>query len=246
MELGGKTAIITGSTGKLGGAIAIALAREGCRCICHYHTKEALAGKLVKMITSLGSRAIAVGADLRCPDEIETLFSQARLFSAPSILINSAGVFSRRALGEIDQEYAQDMLNANLIGPILVSRGFVESLDIPADAEEPVAKIVNLSDVGAMKPWGEYAVYCASKAGLVAVTKSLAKELAPGVCVNSVAPGTITLPDDFSEEEKQKQLAMIPSGKMGKLSDVADAVVFLLKNDYITGQTLTVDGGRAL
>jgi pteridine reductase len=81
---------------------------------------------------------------------------------------------------------------------------------------------------------------------LVAVTKSLAKELAPAVCVNSVAPGTVTLPDDFSEEEKQKQLAMIPSGKMGKLSDIADAVVFLLKNDYITGQTLTVDGGRTL
>jgi NAD(P)-dependent dehydrogenase (short-subunit alcohol dehydrogenase family) len=198
------------------------------------------------MIMSLGPKAVAVAADLTCPEGIETLFAQASLFSPPSILINSAAVFTRRPLGDIEQKYAQDMLNANLIAPILVSRSFVGSLDIPAEIDEPIAKIVNLTDVGAIKPWGEYAIYCASKAGLVAVTKSLAKELAPAVCVNSVAPGTVTLPDDFSEEEKQKQLAMIPSGKMGKLSDIADAVVFLLKNDYITGQTLTVDGGRTL
>ena len=138
------------------------------------------------------------------------------------------------------------MLNTNLVGPILVSKRFAELLDRPADCDEPVGKIVNISDVGAIKPWAEYSVYCASKAGLVAVTKAMAKELAPGVCVNSVAPGVITWPDGFTEEDKKRQLGFIPAGRTGQPSDVANAVVFLLESDYITGQVLAVDGGRAI
>ncbi|HEG43849.1 MAG TPA: SDR family oxidoreductase, partial [Phycisphaerales bacterium] len=149
-------------------------------------------------------------------------------------LVNSAAVFKRQAIAEVDLASIEEVLNTNLVGPILVSKRFAELLDRPADCDEPVGKIVNISDVGAIKPWAEYSVYCASKAGLVAVTKAMAKELAPGVCVNSVAPGVITWPDGFTEEDKKRQLGFIPAGRTGQPSDVANAVVFLLESDYIT------------
>ncbi len=246
MELVGRTAIITGSTGRLGGAIAIGLAHAGCDCVCHYHRNDHLAENLVEVIRSLGREAIAVGADLTRTDEIDGLFEAAGEMGGASILVNSAAVFKRQAIAEMALASIEEVLKTNLVGPMLVSKRFAELLDIGADCDEPVGKIVNISDVGAIKPWAEYAVYCASKAGLVAVTKAMAKELAPGVCVNAVAPGVITWPDAFTEDEKKRQLGFIPAGRTGQPSDVANAVIFLLENDYITGQVLAVDGGRAI
>ena len=246
MGIAGKTAIITGSTGRLGGAIAIALAHAGCDCVCHYHRNDHLAENLVEVIRSMGQEAIAVGADLTQTDEIDGLFEVAGEMGGASILVNSAAIFKRQAIADVDLTSIEEVLNTNLVGPMLVSKRFAELLDIDADCDEPVGKIVNISDVGAIKPWAEYSVYCASKAGLVGMTKAMAKELAPAVCVNAVAPGVITWPDGFSDEDKKRQLGFIPAGRIGQLSEVASAVIFLLENDYITGQTLAVDGGRAI
>ena len=141
------------------------------------------------------------------------------------------------------------MLNVNLIGPVMVSQQFMRSVNARPDdtgREQPVAKIVNLVDIAAVRPWAEYALYCASKAGLVAATKSMAKELAPAVCVNAVAPGIVTWPDDMDEREKSRQLSKIPAGRIGWANDVVSAIMFLLKSDYITGEVITVDGGRGV
>ena len=108
------------------------------------------------------------------------------------------------------------------------------------------AKIINMVDVGAIRPWSEYAVYCSSKAGLIGATKALAKELAPAICVNAVAPGTATWPIDFSQTGKDHQLSFIPAGRIAGTNEITPAIIFLLESDYITGQVLCVDGGRSI
>ena len=246
MELKGKTAVITGSSGQLGGAIAMALGSAGCNCICHYNTNTEAASELVERIRSTGAEAIAVCADLTEPKQIEELFERACEFTTPQILINSAAIFSRLPLSDVSFEQAQKVFNINLTAPILAGRVFAEKIRTEfTDARGVIGKIINITDVGAIGPWAEYVLYCSSKAGLVAATKSLAKELAPRICVNVVDPGIVTWPDDFNQIQKDRQLAMIPAGRIAKPGEVADAVIFLLKNDYITAEILKVDGGRS-
>ena len=247
MELKDKTAVITGASGVLGGALAVALAKAGVNCICHYHENKQGAEKVAEQIKGLGRSAVAVGADLTKPEEVKGLFSAAEEIGVPTILINSAAVFSRGALEDITVENAQQVLDMNLVAPILTCQRFAEVVKkhFP-DSKDCVGGIVNVCDVGAIRPWANYSVYCASKAGLIAATKSLAKELAPGICVNAVAPGVITWPSDFDDEEKKRQLSFIPARRIGMVEEVAAAVIFLLESDYITGAVMAIDGGRSM
>ena len=247
MELRGKSAIISGSSGRLGSAIAKALATAGCNCICHYNQHEQKAEELVKQIQSLGVKALAIEADLTKPEEIEGLFEKASEFGTSQILINSAAVFSRQPLAEVVFDEAQRVLNLNLIVPILTSRAFAKMVNSKfPDAQTTIGKIINIADVGGVRPWAGYVLYCSSKAGLIGATRALAKELAPAICVNSVAPGIVSWPSDFDESEKQRQLKFIPVRRTARMNEVTEAVIFLLKSDYITGQVLSVDGGRSI
>lgn len=256
MNLNGITCLVTGSTGSLGRAIALALARSGCHCICHYHASEEKASALVKEIAEMGRKAVALPADLRSSEQIELLFEKGRSFGDIRILINSAAIFIRRPLSEITAESIRDMLEVNLVAPLIACRNFVKQLDVKNRCESnknPCARIVNLVDIGGIRPWANYVEYCSSKAALVAATKSLAKELAPAITVNAVAPGII-LPDttvqaqaDFIRTpDNQKRLAAIPLGRFGTSAEIVNAVLFLLSNDYITGQVIQVDGGRVI
>ena len=194
-----------------------------------------------------GGEAVAVGADLRQPEEIEGLFDKAADFGVVQILVNSAAVFSRGALGDVSFSEAQLVFGMNLAAPILVSRVFAQRLKAAfGEANSVVGKIVNIADIGGIRPWAKHVLYCSSKAGLIGATKALAKELAPRVCVNAVAPGMVTWPEGFSEEAKQRQLSLIPVGRIAEPGEIARAVVFLAENDYITGQVLNVDGGRCI
>jgi len=247
MELKGTVAIITGSTGRLGSAIANALALAGCECICHYNRNRQRAKEVVERIQKAGGLAQAVEADFTRPGEIEKLFENSAGFGVPQILINSAAEFIRQPLAEVNFERSQRIFNLNVIAPILLSRIFAEKLRKKfADTNETVGKIVNIADVGGIRPWPEYVVYCSSKAGLIGATKALAKELAPAICVNAIAPGIVTWQGDFDESEKRRQLSFIPVRRIGEPQDVTEAAIFLLKNDYITGQVLNVDGGRCI
>ena len=242
MELKGKTVIITGSTGRLARHITIALAQAGCDCLCHYHKNSSEAQQLVTQIKSLGQKAIAVQADLMKPAEIEKLFAEAGQLSCPQILINSTAIFEREPLENITFENAQKTFDLNLTAAIMMCKYFAKQV-----SNMPIAKIINIVDAGAIKPWGQYVLYCSSRAGLIGATKAMAKELAPGICVNAVAPGIIsTSDDDFDDDEKKRQLAFIPAGRFGKTDEVAHAVKFLLESDYVTGQIISVDGGRTI
>ena len=247
MELKDTTAIVTGSGSPVGCAIAKAAAAAGCNCVCHYNQNMQAAEKLVEQIKKLGVKALAIKADLRDPEQIEALFDKAQPFGPAQVLINSAAVFSRQRLADITFEKAQEILNLNLVAPILTSRAFAEILNAKfPSTKSVVGKIVNIADIGGISPWGEYVLYCSSKAGLIGATKALAKELAPRICVNSVAPGVVTWPSDFDQSQRQFQLSLIPAGRIAEPNEVARAVIFLLENDYITGQVLNVDGGRCI
>ncbi len=250
MELEGLTALITGSSGSLGGAISLALAEAGCNCVLGYHKNQQGAEELARKITDLGPKAIAVCADLTKEAQIEQLFAEAANFGRVQILVNSASVFERQPLAEVTFEHSRMTLDINLVGPILACKEFAKTVTAggqgSAESENPVGKIINIVDVGGIRPWAEYTMYCASKAALIAATKSMAKELAPAVCVNGIAPGVITWPAGFSEEGKKRQLRFVPAGRTGYTSEITSAIIFLLENDYITGQVLNVDGGRCI
>jgi NAD(P)-dependent dehydrogenase (short-subunit alcohol dehydrogenase family) len=247
MKLKNTNAVITGATGRLGSEIALDLANAGLNCVCHYNSNTQLAESLVNRIQKLGRKAIAVRADLTHFDQVESLFVKAEKFGIPRILVNSAAVFSRQPLNEVTLEEVQKTINTNLVAPILTSRLFSKILtDRFDDLDKPLGKIINLVDIGGIRPWPGYSIYCASKAGLIALTKSLAKELAPAFTVNAVAPGIIDTPDELDEDGKKRQLSRIPAGRFGLPKEITSAIIFLLENDYITGQVLNVDGGKCI
>jgi len=247
MKLDAITAIITGSSGHLGGELALALCREGCNCICHYHTHKKRAQQIVEQIEQDGRKAVAVQADLTDPEQIESIFDKALEIRIPQILVNSAAIFSRKPLSEITLEQSRRIFDINVMAAVLTSKAFVKRLgEKVGQSDEVVGKIINITGVGGVSPWAKYLLYCSSKASLIGATKALAKELAPSVCVNSIAPGLFSWPPGFNEEQKKRQLAFIPLGRKAEAQDITAALIFLLKNDYITGQVLNVDGGRCI
>ena len=140
------------------------------------------------------------------------------------------------------------MLNVNLAAPMNLCNAFAAYLkhkDV-LEQNETSAAIINLVDVAAIKPWGEYGPYCASRTGMIGLTKSLAKELAPAVTVNAIAPGIVTWPGKMDSSEEQKQLKLIPAARFGEPKEITRTIEFLLNNDYITGQVVCVDGGRSI
>lgn len=250
MEIKGLTAIVTGASGRLGQAIAAGLAAQRVNCVCHYHTNAETVTALVDQITAAGGRAIGVQADLCKEKDISELINASKKLGAVRILINSASIFERHPLEVLDAATIQRTLSVNLNAPMLTSRYFVKLLSAAGldytQTTMPFAKIINLSDAAAQKPWAEYAAYCASKSGLTGLTRVLSKELAPGITVNGVAPGIITWPEPMNPAEERKQLGRIPAGRFGRPEEIVRSILFLLANDYITGQTITVDGGRSL
>lgn len=247
MKLKGNTAIITGASGRLGAEFARALAEAGCNCICHYYKNRESVQKLIEEIKESNVKAVAVEADLTVREQINDLFDKAAEFGTVRILINSAAVFSRQPLAKVTFEEAQRVLNLNQVAPIVISGVFAQRLKAElGESDSVIGKILNISDVGGIQGWAEYSVYCSSKAGLIGATKAMAKELAPNICVNSIAPGMVTWPKDFDESQKKRQLSMIPLKRQATPVEITAAGIFLLENDYITGQVLNVDGGRCM
>ncbi len=247
MNLKGKTAVITGASGQLGSAIALALGQAGCHCICHYNKNYEKARSIANQIESPIVKAKAIQADLTDEKQIGNLFEQAQQLSTPQILINSAALFSRLSLQQVSFEEAQKVLNTNLTAAILTSQAFAKSITEKfPNSSSIVGKIINIADVGAIRPWADYVLYCSSKAGLIGATKALAKELAPTISVNAIAPGVVTWPEDFDEQQKKRQLSFIPVKRTARPEEITNAVNFLLENDYITGHVLCVDGGRSI
>lgn len=250
MELTAKTAIITGASGNLGSQIAIALAARGLNCLCHFGTNEANARRTVESIKKMGRAAALFRADLSQSGFEPEMFAQALRLGPVRVVVNSASIFARHPAGTFTPADVAAMLAVNLAAPLNICNEFVKCLQAEGvDCKARLAAIgaiINLVDIAGIRPWAQFAPYCSARAGLIGMTKSLAKELAPAITVNAIAPGIVTWPGKMDPAEEQKQLGLIPAGRFGSPADITRTIDFLLDNDYITGQTLCIDGGRSI
>lgn len=234
-------AVVTGAAHRVGRGIALALAGKGYAVGLHYHRSHDQAQKTAAEIEALGVPVRLLPADLRQESEITAMF--AAVAALPGIelrvLVNSAGVMDRGDLRSMQVEEWDAALDLNLRAPWLCAR---EAAPLMAGG----GSIINITDSGAHRAWTGYPAYTVSKAGLESLTRLLARSLAPTVRVNAVAPGLILRSETVSEEEWQRLARRIPLQQPGSLVSIAQAVLFLLENEYITGQTIVVDGGYQL
>jgi pteridine reductase len=217
--LAGRTALVTGGAKRVGAAIAAALEAAGARVL-------------------VTSRSAPLSFDLATRSGIESL-----LAALPPIdlLVNAAANFIEEPFGSITFENFDATFALNARAPLFLSQTLGTAMK-----ERGYGRIVNIADIAATIPWPSYLPYSMSKAALVALTRGLAKALAPTVLVNAVAPGPVLLPEDFDEAAAKQAVDPTLLKRAGRPEDVADAVVFLMTSDYITGQTVAVDGGRLL
>jgi pteridine reductase len=243
-SLQGKTALVTGGARRVGAAIARRLHAAGANLMLHYRDSAADADALAAELNSLRPKsASTVKAELLAPIAPRALVSAAlESFGGLDLLINNASAFFPVALGAIEPSHWEELIGSNLRAPLFISQEAAPHLAKRQGA------IVNIVDIHAERPLKGYSVYSIAKAGLAALTRSLALELAPQVRVNGVAPGTIAWPEDgqFDPDERRRILATTPLGRVGSPEDIAQAVHFLACAPYVTGQILAVDGGRSI
>ena len=239
-SLKGQVALVTGSAKRLGRAVALRLAEEGADVVIHYRSSKEEAEDAVREVEQLGRRALAIAANLENISEIKRLFDQAaKKVGRLDILVNSAANFLHTEFASTSEQTWDASLDTNLKGPFFC-----------AQAAAPLLKqnrgvIINFADVGGILSWTGYIPHCVSKAGVIMLTRCLAKDLAPEIRVNAIAPGTITMPGDAPEFEAD-YIKRAPLRRSGRPADVSDAVLFLVHSTFITGQVLVIDGGRAL
>lgn len=237
------TALITGAAARLGRAIAEELHRDH-RVIIHYRHSAEAARALVSNLNAIRpNSAAAVHSNLVTAADCQQLAEAAlACFGEINVLVNNASAFYPTPIGSANEEQWDELMGSNLKAPFFLSQALTPAL------KKNSGCIVNLADIHAEKPMPSHTIYCAAKAGLVMLTKSLARELAPDVRVNAVAPGAILWPEQESEGyDKAQILARIPMQRSGAPTDIARTVRFLATDaPYITGQILAVDGGRSL
>lgn len=243
-SLEGKTALVTGAARRIGAAIARRLHAAGAKVVLHYRGAEAEATALeAELNAARAGSAARVKADLLAPIAPRALvaFAQER-FGRLDVLVNNASAFYPTAVGAIEAAHWEELIGSNLRAPLFLAQEAAPALKKQRGA------IVNIADIHAERPLKGYVVYSIAKAGLAALTRSLALELGPEVRVNAVAPGAIAWPEDgqFPPQERARILAGTPLERLGAPAEVARAVHFLATAPFVTGQVLAVDGGRSV
>ena len=239
MELRERAALVTGAGRRLGRAIAVALGARGMAVGVHYRHSADGARETATEIARAGGRATCLPADLTLPDAPAALVdAMVTAFGRLDVLVNSAAVMVRTPVGEVTSAQWDSMFALNLRAPFFLAQAAAPHLAAGRGA------IVNLADLAAFETWPGYVPHGITKAGVVQMTRALARALAPDVRVNAVAPGTVLLPDDWPEAASERLAATTPLGRLGSPADVTRTTLFLLDSDYITGETIIVDGGR--
>lgn len=231
-----QLALVTGAAHRLGKAFALTLARNGYDILLHYHSANDEARQTQSEIESAGSRVILAQADLTDPAQISSLLSEVESLS---VLVNSAAFMPSGNTESLSIENWDTSLDLNLRAPFLLAQESAKKMP-------EGGLIVNITDVGAQKAWSRYPSYTVSKAALESLTKILARALAPKIRVNAIAPGFVLQSDIVSVEEWERLINRVPLKRPARSEEIASALEFLLKNEYITGQTIVVDGGYSL
>jgi NAD(P)-dependent dehydrogenase (short-subunit alcohol dehydrogenase family) len=240
MEIKDKVALITGAAKRVGQSVAWALAEKGANVAFTYRTGQP--SETLEGIQAHGVEGLALSLDARDPDAAQDCVDQViRHFGRIDILANNASVWQSAPFLEITQKQWEISLAVNLTGPFLLSQAVA-----PHMLRQESGLIINITDLSAYQTWPRFADHSASKAGLVALTRVMAAELAPHVRVNAIAPGTVLLPDGATEAKVQWATENSLLKRVGTPEDVAKTVVFLAEMDFVTGAVYFVDGGRAL
>ncbi|NFV80149.1 3-oxoacyl-[acyl-carrier-protein] reductase [Magnetospirillum aberrantis] len=242
-DLTGKTALVTGASGGIGGAIAKALHGAGATVAIHGTRREALD----TLAAELGSRVHVLPANLSKPEEVEQLAKDAEAaMGSLDILVNNAGITKDGLILRMKDEDWDAVINVNLTAAFRLCRAAVKGM-----MKRRSGRIVNITSIVGVTGNPGQANYCASKAGMIGLTKSLAQEVASrNITVNAVAPGFIAtaMTDELNDDQKARINASIPAGRMGTSEEIAAAVLYLASAEaaYVTGQTLHVNGGMAM
>jgi pteridine reductase len=237
-------ALVTGAAHRLGKAFALTLARLGYDIILHYHAAEDEALQTRLEIESLSRRVFLAQADLTDPSQIHSLLStlalsEAEGFHSLDVLVNSAAFMPHGDVNSLSLENWDAALDLNLRAPFLLAQACAPKM---TDG----GLIVNITDVGAQKAWSRYPSYTVSKAALESLTRVLARALAPKIRVNAIAPGFVLQSDIVPAGEWERLIGRIPLKRPARIEEVTSALEFLIQNQYITGQTIVVDGGYSL
>ena len=239
-----KTIFITGAAKRIGKEIALCFSEMGWNIIIHYNSSKNEAQVLADEINSNNpDSAITVQGNLDVKEVVEKVINEVReAFPTIDLLINNASTFYPTPIEDISEEHWDKLVGSNLKGPLFLIKGLKDKL------KESKGSIINITDTNLSKGVANYSIYSAAKAGLESITKGLARELAPDIKVNAIAPGAMLEPPDvtWTEEQKSKVISSIPLNRMGSEKDISEAVKFLAKSNYITGQIIKVDGGRSL
>lgn len=237
----GKVALVTGAAKRIGRSVALRLASEGADVIVNYRSSKAEADEVVAQITAMGRRAIGVPGNVAKRSDVVALFATVeREFGRLDILVNNAGIFSSVKFEELTEEQWDTILDTNLKSQVLCSQAAVPML-----RRSGQGRIINFASLGGLLAWPAYTHYCVSKAGVIMLTRCLARALAPEITVNAIAPGTISFSGD-APEIAEDFIRRAPLRRTGGPEDVDEAVIFLARSPFITGQVIVVDGGRTL
>jgi pteridine reductase len=234
------TALITGASKRIGREIAKTM-HPTYNIIIHYNSSKSDAQMLADEFNNIRENsATIVGGNLANESEIKQIIKNVKNVG---VLVNNASSFYPTPVENASSDDFHTMMNVNVLAPFLLSIGLKSSL------ENNLKSIINIVDIHAQRPLKNYSIYNISKSGTDMLTKTLAKELAPKIRVNGVSPGSILWPEnaaEVSENDKEKMLCKIPLNRQGSPKDIAKTVLFLAGSDYITGQVISVDGGRTL
>jgi len=237
--LEGQVALVTGAARRIGRSIALRLAADGADVAINYATSKKEAAEVVREIEAFGRRAIAVQADVSKRREVDRLFAAVgRKFKRVDILVNNAGIFFEAKFERLTDEQWDRMLDTNLRSQFLCSQRAAALM-----RKQGRGRIINVASLGGLLAWPKYMHYCVSKAGSIMLTRCLARALAPEILVNAIAPGTIQFPGEPPDED---YIGRVPLHRTGTADEIAEAAAYLSTAEFITGQVLVVDGGRAL
>jgi 3-oxoacyl-[acyl-carrier protein] reductase/pteridine reductase len=238
-----QVALVTGAGRRIGRVIALTLARAGAHVIVNYSRSAAGARDTASEIRALGVESLAFKADVSKPAQVRRMFQAVdRTFGQLDVLVNNAGVFLAAPWDKLSEKEWDNVLGINLKGPFFCAQAAAHLM-----LRQGGGRIINISSLGGLRAWPSHAHYCSSKAGLIMLTKCLAKALGPKIVVNSVAPGTILFPGEKPSAGQRRSLPLTPLRKAGRPEDVARTVLFLATTaEFITGQVIPVDGGQSI
>ncbi len=236
-----RVSLVTGGAVRVGRALVLGLAEAGYDVVVGYHTSEQAALELQARLQDQGRRAVVAPGDISKSVDVAAMGEVVRReFGRLHLLVNNASIFRSRSLLDVDEKEWDRVMGVNLKGPFLLVRELADLL------RESRGAVVNITDLSAFEPWIHFPHHAVSKAGLVHLTRVMARSLAPEIRVNAVAPGNVLAPDGFDKEWLEEDQRRTPLQRQGTPEDVVSAVLYLASAPFVTGEVIVVDGGRLL